>query len=187
MVTGGSRSGKSEFAENLCLENGKRLGYIATAEVYDQEMKLRIEAHQNRRGRVWTNFEEPLDVYSLLKRIQDEDFVLLDCLTMLIFNNMFRFREDFDEISSEEWTLIEGSLLSQMEQLFSAMKAHPSNYIIVTNEIGLGIIPEGKLSRLYRDIVGKVNQKLASISDEVYFVVSGIPMKIKGANHENNA
>lgn len=181
MVTGGSRSGKSSFAEEFCIKRSGKLAYIATAEALDEEMKKRIELHQERRGTLWETFEIPLDISSQIQLFESYDFVLLDCLTMLIANKMFSFGENIDDIDKEQRLWIEEKTLRHITDLIQAMKSVNTTFVIVTNEIGLGIVPESKLTRLYRDIVGKSNQLLAAAAKEVYLVISGIPLQIKGA------
>ncbi len=179
MVTGGSRSGKSRFAEDFCQSRSEKLGYIATAQIYDNEMKERIERHRSRRGENWTTFEIPCDIESALDELSDYDYVLLDCLTMLIFNKMYVLSNQPENLNREERNEMEHRCLDFLEKIFAALCKSKNTYVIVTNEIGMGIVPESSLSRLYRDIVGKANQMLAESATEVYFVISGIPMKIK--------
>lgn len=179
MVTGGSRSGKSNFAEQFCIDRSDRLAYIATAEALDDEMKQRIKIHQDRRGNFWETFEIPLEVSNQLSHFKKFDYTLLDCLTMLIFNKMFSLGIDFDHIDRQQRDHVEQIILDYIKELLLNIRYKDINFVIVTNEIGLGIVPEGKLSRLYRDIVGKANQLLASEADEVYFVISGISLNIK--------
>ncbi|MDO4710425.1 MAG: bifunctional adenosylcobinamide kinase/adenosylcobinamide-phosphate guanylyltransferase [Peptostreptococcaceae bacterium] len=182
MVTGGSRSGKSCFSEKICTAASDRLAYIATAEAMDDEMAQRIKTHQERRGSSWTTFEIPINISERLDSFDPFDHVLLDCLTMLISNMMFSLNIDFEMIGRSEREAVEKHILDDVKKLLDGIRRSNINFVIVTNEIGLGIVPEGRLSRLYRDIVGKANQILASEADEVYFVVSGIPLKIKGCD-----
>lgn len=180
MVTGGSRSGKSKFAEEICKKNSDKIAYIATMRIFDEEMQQRVDIHKARRGPNWETFEIPCEIRENMNQIQKFKIVLLDCLTMLIFNKMFSLGIDFENISSEIRTEVENIILEYVEQEIKVMKNSSADFVIVTNEIGLGIIPEYPLSRLYRDIAGKANQILAENSEEVFFVVSGIPVKIKG-------
>lgn len=179
MVTGGSRSGKSSFAEKYCLDRTEQPAYIATAQAFDHEMKERILRHQLRRGKNWATFEVPWDILSVAKELEQYDYVLLDCLTMLIFNKMYELNPQLENLSKAERITLEEQTVSFIEELLLQMRSIDTCFVVVTNEIGMGIVPENALSRLYRDIVGKANQLLAEASKEVYFVVSGIALLIK--------
>ena len=184
MVTGGSRSGKSAYAEELCILKGENLAYIATANLYDAEMEHRVAIHKARRGPRWDSFEIPLHFDSFWGELEKYDFILLDCLTMLIFNMMFDSGYNLDDpkaLDAEVYKDVEDQVLSSLKFLFNKIASLNATFVIVTNEIGLGIVPGNVLSRLYRDIVGKANQYLAEMSSEVILVVSGIPLKIKGS------
>lgn len=182
MITGGARSGKSTFAEELCLKKGKKLAYIATANIYDDEMRHRVDLHKKRRGEQWTNFEIPLRIEPYMEELKQHDFILVDCMTMLILNYMFQLGYDLEDdakINQKIYESVEKDTLNFIEDFLNQIGDTNSSCVFVTNEIGLGIVPESKLSRLYRDIVGKANQILAQRSKEVVCVISGIPIKIK--------
>lgn len=179
-VTGGARSGKSTFAEKYCIENSKNLGYIATAEALDNEMKDRIKKHQFQRGSLWTTYERPLDIELVISNVMNShEYVLLDCITMYISNMMFRNELNFDTISEEKANEIEAEICLSIIRILEGVKVSSGNLVIVSNEIGLGIVPDNKLSRIYRDYVGRANQICAKHADEVYLVLSAIPVKIK--------
>lgn len=179
-ITGGARSGKSSFAEQYCTERSKNLGYIATAEALDNEMKDRIKKHQVQRGNIWETYECPLDIENSVESIlNSHEYVLLDCITMYISNMMFRNNLDFENISVEATNDIESAINTSMLAILEKVKNSKGNLVLVSNEIGLGIVPDNKLSRIYRDYVGRANQNCAKHADEVYFVVSSIPLKIK--------
>lgn len=180
LVTGGSRSGKSEFAEKLVLKNGTNIGYVATAEIFDDEMQERVNKHKNRRSDIWETFEVPLEIEKNIPYIEKKEVVLLDCLTMLVSNKLFSYKIDFNSLSQESINFIEKDMVSFFESLLKKIQKSDTLFVIVTNELGMGIIPENKLGRLYRDLVGKINQLTASLSKEVYMVISGIEIKIKG-------
>ncbi|MCM1490653.1 MAG: bifunctional adenosylcobinamide kinase/adenosylcobinamide-phosphate guanylyltransferase [Muribaculum sp.] len=165
LVTGGQRSGKSAFAEKLTLERCAKPVYIATARVWDEEMRKRVKIHQQRRGEEWTNIEECLKVGDI--EIPDESTVLLDCLTLLSTNWFFECEENSEE-----------ALIQIKTQLSDLLKKN-ANFVLVTNEIGLGGISENALQRKFTDLQGCVNQFVASLADEVYLIISGIPVKIK--------
>jgi len=180
LVTGGGRSGKSAFAEDLAKRYGQKILYIATAVPFDQEMRERIQKHQQRRPAGW----ETLEGYSNLandieKRASSFDCMLLDCITILITNLLFHFSKT-DKVDVMDFEELERKILDEIGKITDACEKTKTEMIFVTNEVGLGIVPENKLSRHFRDIAGKVNQLLAKRADDVYFVVSGIPVKIKG-------
>lgn len=165
MITGGQRSGKSLFAENLALSRSDRPCYLATARVYDEEFRKRVDVHKARRGDRWVNFEIPLRVSEA--GIGEEDVVLLDCLTLLATNWFFECGEDVKSTVN--------SVTAELDALFSRM----ADVIIVTNEIGLGGVSPNALQRRFADVQGAVNQWVSERASEVYLVVSGIPVKIK--------
>lgn len=180
LVTGGARSGKSNFAELLCREQNNSTAYIATSVAFDDEMKDRIKKHQDSRPKEWKTYEIYKDIYSIVEDLdKNHDTVILDCLTLMINNLMFTYGIDVDKATTEEINEIEEYIKDQVEKLLKAVKDTDLYFLIVTNELGMGIVPENKLSRIYRDFVGRANQLIAKYSDEVYFVVSGIPMKVK--------
>ncbi len=183
LVTGGARSGKSRFAENLVksLDGNGSVLYIATAQAFDEEMKLRIEKHRQSRPAHWTTME----AYRGLGKIIANNgpfyqVVLLDCITIMVTNLLFDLpeikQEDFDRISIER---AEATVLGEVEQMAEGFAHFPGTVVMVTNELGSGIVPEYPLSRIFRDIAGRINQYLAQKSDEVYLIVCGIPLKIK--------
>ena len=175
LVTGGARSGKSTFAEKLATKlQGGRKAYIATAQIFDEEMKHRIKIHQSRRGEDWRTFEAPFNAEIAIDEAAEQfDVILFDCMTIYISNFVCNFEtlDNFDLINLE--------LRNIVDKLVEAAKKVRGTIIFVTNEVGAGIVPENKLARVYRDCAGIANQMLASQADEVYLVVSGIPMIIK--------
>lgn len=181
MVTGGARSGKSSFSQEKVVEIGKQIGYIATAIPIDADMVDRIAKHQSSRPASWPTFEKYNDFRSL---ILDERFVkcdtfLLDCMTILITNLMFKENIDYDTCTMEVVNLVEEQICSEIEHLLDFMHEQNKQLVVVTNEVGLGLVPAYRLGNLFRDIAGRMNQLVARRSDEVYLVVSGIPVKIK--------
>jgi adenosylcobinamide kinase/adenosylcobinamide-phosphate guanylyltransferase len=166
-ILGGSRSGKSNYAIKLAKDAGGRTAFIATCQPLDSEMKKRIAGHKKNRPRRWKTIEEALNPAVWLKTsAKDFDTVIIDCLTLMVSNLMLR---GFGE------GIIEGKVKATL----AALKKLGCRSIIVSNEVGLGIVPQNKLARDYRDIAGRVNQKVAEKSDEVFFMVSGIPWRIK--------
>lgn len=184
-VLGGGRSGKSAFAERLAVKEGQRTVYIATAVPFDEEMKRRVSAHQNRRPSNWKTIEmyhefqlspEERGIFSETQNI------LLDSLGMMVNNIMFDcgigLEREKDDASAGE-ALAKGSAMKSVEALTNMCRSQGKNLILVSDEVGMGIVPETYLTRCYRDILGAVNQRAAELADRVYFMVAGIEMKIK--------
>jgi adenosylcobinamide kinase/adenosylcobinamide-phosphate guanylyltransferase len=164
-VVGGAKSGKSFFALAKAETFAGRKAFIATAESLDDEMKERIRRHRDQRGKEWETFEEPKEMARVLREIGDGyGAALIDCLTLWL-SNLLHSHEDPDrEIDSFLSVLREGE--------------HPP-FFIVSNEVGMGIVPDNALSRRFRDLAGRLNQEVATIADEVYLVTAGIPLRIK--------
>ena len=175
LITGGARSGKSRHAQILAEAlPGERL-FIATCPVIDGEMRERISRHQtDRQDRGWKTVEEELNLAEILTASPSAGVVLLDCLTLWISNLLFA--------ASEPDGITEDLIAGLAEKLAAAARQHPGVVLIVTNEVGLGIVPENPLARRYRDLVGRCNQTIAAVADRVDLVVCGIPMTIKGEN-----
>lgn len=166
-ITGGARSGKSGFAERLAYELEGKRAYVATAQALDPEMAARIEKHRKDRGKAWDTYEEPLAIAELLQKLSTRyEVVLLDCLTLWL-SNIIAHTGDGDVISAHS------------EELIAAIDGFRGTLLIVSNEVGLGIVPDNPLARQFRDYAGLLNQKVAQVADEVYFTASGIPIRIK--------
>lgn len=175
-MLGGARSGKSRYASDLAssLAGGRDVLYIATATAEDDEMEARIARHRRSRPAHWRTIEEAYDVAATLQcEIGESPVVLIDCLTMLITNHLML---DADEAPES----FERRIESVVDDLMAASAASPAAVIIVSNEVGLGIVPEYPLGRLFRDVAGRANQRAAAASDRVVFMAAGIPMVIKG-------
>lgn len=167
LITGGARSGKSQFAQKLAVEAGGKVLFIATAEAKDEAMRLRIEAHRESRPAGWKTLEAPLGVSEIIaQHIGEAGIVVIDCITMLVANIMLQGRG-------------EELVLKEIEALINQMDALEATFILVTNEVGLGIVPDNELSRRYRDCLGRANQILAQHADEVYLMLAGIPLRLK--------
>lgn len=179
-ITGGARSGKSTFAENLSKKYNKNITYIATLNFIDEEMENRIEKHKSRRDSSFTTIEVYKEFSKVFLNIPKENVILLDCIGNMLNNFLFEKEIDFDNISNEEIEALEVRIEKEFDELLVEIDKHKNDVILVTNEVGLGLVPPYALGRIYRDILGRINQKLAQRASEVYFVVSGIPMKIKG-------
>ena len=167
LVLGGARSGKSRFAEKLASEiEGPRV-YIATAEARDEEMAARIKRHRDDRGDTWITYEETLNIAELIQRISsDHPVMLVDCLTLWLSNLM---EQDLDPEK-------------MVDALVASSRGNGSNIIFVSNEVGLGIVPNNALARTFRDEAGRMNARLAEAADIVYFVAAGLPLKMKDAS-----
>ena len=181
LVTGGARSGKSSFAESLCKDRNNSTAYIAKSVAFDYEMKERVRKHQESRPQEWKTYEIYKDIYKIIKEIsQKHSTVILDCITLLVNNLMFVDGIDIDTATEQEINELEDYIKDQVTKLIEEVKKTDLYFVMVTNEIGLGVVPGYKLGRVYCDFVGRVNQMLGKLSDEVYFTVCGIPTKIKG-------
>jgi len=181
LVTGGARSGKSAFAEKLAAQGGQSVGYIATAQVLDQEMGYRVKLHQQRRPDNWQTYEAPYWAdKAITEASASHKVVLFDCITLYLSNLLCLIPEA--ELTEEKAYAM---LVEQVGKLLTAANQaalQGTTTIFVTNEVGAGIVPENKLARLYRDLSGLANQKLAAAADEVYAVMAGIPVDLKKMN-----
>lgn len=175
LVTGGARSGKSTFAESL-YEKDEDVVYIATAKVMDSEMKERVRCHQNSRPKQWRTYEAN---YNLINGIGNEKNYLLDCITVLTSNIMYDISKDEEHIDFVIQKKVEDKVVFEINGLIDGIRKNNYNLVIVTNEVGDSIVPSNSVSRAFRDIQGRVNQRIAAISDQVYLVCCGIPVKIK--------
>ncbi|MBR1759634.1 MAG: bifunctional adenosylcobinamide kinase/adenosylcobinamide-phosphate guanylyltransferase [Schwartzia sp.] len=174
LVTGGARSGKSRFAEQYVARAGKHIGYIATAEVYDEEMAFRVKLHRQRRPSEWKTYEAPFDAHRALKEAGQEcDAVLFDCLTLYMSNLLCSLDSIAD--SHQNYSLAK----EKLDALIAQAKENPGTTVFVTNEVGSGIVPGDHLSREYRDVAGIANQWMARAADEVYLVVCGLAVNVK--------
>lgn len=178
-VTGGARSGKSSFAEKAVKEVGGRVAYIATAIAFDDGMKDRIRRHQEQRPSEWATIERYKDYEVMAKdpAFQEADVILFDCLTVMITNNMLDYDVDYDHCGMDTIAEVEDKIREQVKTLLEVCRG--KHLFMVSNEVGLGLVPSYKLGSYFRDISGRMNQYVACRADEVYFTVSGIPMKLK--------
>jgi len=163
LITGGMKSGKSTFALNMALKYTKR-AFLATGVPFDEEMRLRIEKHKAERKELFDTFEEPVNVTEVLKNIDNNyDVILFECLTTYL-GNLYYYQLDVQE---------------RIDGLVDVLSNMSSDVIVVTNEVGWGIIPENPIARQYAEMLGKTNTRLAKLAKEVYLVVSGIGVRIK--------
>lgn len=178
LCSGGARSGKSEFAERLALATNGPKAYVATGQAFDEEMVDRIKKHQERRGKIWNNFEVPLHLADEWENIsQSADVILIDCLTMFTTNHMMAYGSIRGQ---EDANRLEQTILSELDTLLDSIQSCEGKTVIfVTNEIGLGIVPDNKLARYFRDIAGRVNRAVASVADKLYLTISGVTIELK--------
>jgi adenosylcobinamide kinase/adenosylcobinamide-phosphate guanylyltransferase len=168
LVLGGARSGKSAYALQRAQEWEGRLVYLATAEGKDEEMRKRIAHHRTRRrSRRWETIEEPLEVVWQLKEMDGSiGAVVLDCVTLWVSNALLTHQEE--------------ELENQVAELVEEIPLFPFHFLVVSNEVGLGLVPDTPLGREYRDLLGTVNQQLAKVCKEVVFMTAGLSLKVKG-------
>jgi adenosylcobinamide kinase/adenosylcobinamide-phosphate guanylyltransferase len=165
LVLGGARSGKSAFSERLAIATGLERHYIATGRAYDDEMRERIARHREDRGPAWVTHEEPVDLVGTLQKINaPAAVVLVDCLTLWVTNLM----------------MAEVDIPAQAAALAAQVSVSQATVILVSNEVGLGIVPENRMAREFRDHAGRLHQNIAAITDEVFFIAAGLPLKMKG-------
>lgn len=181
LITGGARSGKSSYAEKLAKELGGNVLYIATSIPFDEEMKLRIKRHKESRPREWDTFEG----YKELGRVISGKGgrykgILLDCITVMVTNLLLEFTDmEGSGCSSGDYEKAEKEIEKEIAELMAGIGKSEATVIIVTNELGSGIVPENPLARAFRDIAGRMNQYIAERCDEVYMTVCGIPLRLK--------
>jgi adenosylcobinamide kinase/adenosylcobinamide-phosphate guanylyltransferase len=192
LILGGARSGKSAFAERLALQSGKSVAYIATATVGDEEMRERIKRHRLARPADWHTIEEPLDLVHALRQASIRaDVIMLDCITLWLSNWLFMqvdkqgWEEDLPLHGSEMGGYID-SAVAEIEAVLRAVAELDQRkvLVVVSNEVGMGIVPAYALGRLYRDALGRVNQRLASAATRVYLMVAGLGVDIKRLHDE---
>ena len=178
LITGGSRSGKSTFAEQKAEEKGKDVIYIATAGVKDEEMRERVKMHLQRRPEQWLTIEEELELEKTLQEIgnKGDAVVLIDCLTLWLANMMSEY---WACIEREGFTAFLSTMDNKMRSLVRKIKELPHDVILVSNEVGWGIVPESKSGRFFQDLSGKMSQIAAREADRVYLMVAGLPLKVK--------
>lgn len=164
LVLGGAASGKSAFAENLVLQGGDDPIYIATAQIFDDEMAAKVADHQSQRGDGWTTIEEPLDVAGALAKARPGQPILIDCATLWLTNVI----------------LGDHDITEETARLLKALRECPAPVVIVSNEVGQGIVPDNALSRRFRNAQGRLNQAIAADAELVVAVMAGLPLALKG-------
>ncbi len=177
LISGGQRSGKSTFGEDL-LKNKENVLYIATAKVLDSEMEERVRRHKERRCSSWETFEGFQNLEEAI-RATDKGFVLLECIGTMVTNLLFNYEVDFESIDSKKLESIEENIRKEVISAVEAAVEMNKEMIVITNEVGLGLVSEYKLGRIFTDILGRVNQDLGKICTEAYFMSCGLPLKLK--------
>lgn len=179
LILGGARAGKSRYAEQLAKATGERVLFVATAEAGDEAMRLRIEAHRRSRPQHWRTVEAPLGVAEAIARQGDTfDVVLLDCLTLLVSNVVCQVGAD-DPEAEEVFRETRSRVESELRALIDWLEGSDAHLIVVSNEVGLGLVPPYPLGRAYRDLLGWANTWLAQRADKVLLMVAGLPLDIK--------
>ena len=177
LILGGARSGKSTFAEKLALRNGGRVAYIATAQALDGEMQERIAIHRLQRPGAWQTYEIPSGVgRKVLQNPPQAEVILLDCLTLLVANCLLEAAPDVDHPDEAQAT---SQVHRELDDLLTAIQSSPAEWIVVSNEVGLGLVPPYPLGRVYRDLLGWANQRLALRAGKVIFMIAGLPMRLE--------
>jgi len=172
LLLGGARSGKSHYAQQLAMELGNKVLFVATGEALDEEMQARIAEHKKDRPQNWRTLELPTGIgRGIEKGIGDAEVVVIDCLTLLV-SNLLHNKPEYPEA--------EKRVTSEINAIISTMDRLDASFVIVSNEVGMGLVPETKLGRVYRDLLGKANQLVANHATEVYLMVACLPVQVKG-------
>lgn len=181
LVVGGARSGKSTFAENKAKEYGGNITYLATSVITDESMADRVKKHRAQRPQEWKTIERYKNFSELQNDIDfvNSDTIMIDCITTLITNFMIDSGIDFDNCKVEEVNILESKIKEEVLNLISLCRNLNKKLIIVSNEVGLGVVPAYYMGNFFRDISGRINSSIAIEADNVYFTVSGLPMKLK--------
>lgn len=167
LVIGGARSGKSRFAEGLVLGSGLKPVYVATGRAFDEEMSERISVHRDRRGPQWETVEEPLALADAIQQSAHPGrAILIDCMTLWVTNLM----------------MAKANVARETSALADALRAAGVPIVLVTNEVGLGIVPDNRMARDFRDLAGEVNQRMGQLADEAWFIAAGLPLQLKPNN-----
>lgn len=175
LILGGARSGKSDYAQRLAAESGRPVLYVATATAGDEEMAERIARHRAARPPDWRTLEAPVNIGQALEgAVAGGEVVLMDCLTLLVSNLMM----DEGEEATED--RLEARVVGELEAVLKVCTERGTDLIIVSNEVGMGLVPPYPMGRVYRDVLGRANQWLAARADRVVLMVAGIPVELKG-------
>ena len=173
LVLGGARSGKSDYAQALVGRGGGKVLFVATATASDAEMRSRIAAHRLARPAHWETLEAPRRLWASLRTAPPAEWILLDCMTLLVNNILVGFPEPV--IESDYYAAVD----EELDGLLDAILMSEAKWVIVSNEVGLGLVPSYPMGRFFRDALGRANQRLARAADTVFFMVAGIPVRVK--------
>ncbi|MFZ4828006.1 MAG: bifunctional adenosylcobinamide kinase/adenosylcobinamide-phosphate guanylyltransferase [Phototrophicaceae bacterium] len=174
LLLGGARSGKSTYAERWAQKHGRDVLFVATAQAFDTEMTARIDAHRASRPAEWHTLETPQHLArALATQSYAVDTVIVDCMTLWVTNILLSFDDDATEAS------IHAETEAQVVELLEYIAQHPATWLLVTNEVGMGVVPPTRLGRFFRDALGFANQRVASHADEVILLVAGLPWRLK--------
>lgn len=183
LILGGARSGKSAYAERLASGSGRPVLYVATATAGDEEMAARIAAHRMQRPQEWRTVEAPYNLWQAVhSNAQAGDAILIDCLTLWVSNVLLRELGDAAEVESvpaATWTAIEAALSSEVEALIADAREWSLALLLVSNEVGMGVVPAFPLGRRFQDILGRVNQAVASKAEAVVLMIAGLPVDVR--------
>lgn len=182
LILGGARSGKSRWAQRLAEASGRPVLFLATATAGDAEMAERIRAHQSSRPAGWRTIESPLQLLAPVREhARPGDLLLIDCLTLWVSNRLLHQigTTTPESVPSADWRAIEDALIREIDQLIAWIRAHRIAAILISNEVGLGLVPPYPLGRRYRDALGQVNQALAARADSVILMVAGLPIELR--------
>jgi adenosylcobinamide kinase / adenosylcobinamide-phosphate guanylyltransferase len=168
LVLGGNKSGKSTYAEKLALDSKRKVYYIATSVFKDDEMAQKIKMHQERRPKEWETIEEGYDLLKIIQNVEKDSYYLIDCMTVYLSNILTKYNNENNDF-----------FVNHIKDIISLMKPSSANFIIVSNEVGCGIISLTAIGRRFAEVSGIVNQILAEASEKVYLLTAGIPLKIK--------
>jgi adenosylcobinamide kinase/adenosylcobinamide-phosphate guanylyltransferase len=171
LLLGGARSGKSYYAQQLAGELGNKVLFVATGEALDEEMQNRIAEHKKDRPKGWRTLEMPSGIgKEIEKQIGDAEVVVIDCITLLI-SNLFQGKPEYPKMGKR--------VKAEINELINTMDKLDASFVIVSNEVGMGLVPDNKLGRIYRDLLGKANQLLAAKATEVYLMLACLPVQVK--------
>lgn len=181
LILGGARSGKSAAAERMARRAGDRVAFVATAQALDAEMERRIAAHRASRPAEWRTLEEPLDLASAVETAaRDSDLVLVDCLTLWVSNHLCRLPAgDAGRVPQSDMDTLEEELRAQVGRISRAAREGSAELLVVSNEVGMGLVPGNPLGRSYRDLLGVVNRWVAAEADQLLLMVAGVPVDLK--------
>ena len=178
LIIGGARSGKSHFAQELGLKSAQPVLFVATAVAGDEEMRQRIEEHKKARPTDWSTLEVPTHISNQIRqKIGKAQTVIVDCITLLVNNIFCQYSDPAGEKIYASF--IEKEVMAEIDELVDCINQVKARFIIVSNEVGLGLVPDNRIGRLYRDLLGRANQIVAQCVDEIYLMAAGIPVLVK--------